>query len=132
MPARCGPLRTAGGDPQVGRTPKVYEPTETDIRISIPRRRHDVLADILLEAVLTEGEDETAREAALRAARRRGEQAGATERNRVRPVRLGPERALTLASGLLEQDGFERPGKRLPAWRCVTAPSIRWRRPAAG
>ena len=107
-------MRTAGGIRRVGRAPKVYEPAETDIRISIPQRRHDVLADILLDAVLTEGEDETARDAALRSARCRGERAGATERNRVRPGRLGPERALTLASGLLELNGFE-PAPETPA-----------------
>ncbi len=99
---------------RVGRTPKVYEPTGTDIRISIPQRRHDVLADILLDAVLTEGADENACEAALRAARRRGEQAGVTERQRTRPGRLGAERALTMVSGLLEQSGFE-PAREAPA-----------------
>jgi hypothetical protein len=35
----------------MGRTPKAYEATGTDITISIPARRHDVLADILIDAV---------------------------------------------------------------------------------
>ena len=107
---------------RVGRAPKVYEPTEADIRISIPQRRHDFLAGILLEAVLTEGEDENARDAALRAARHRGEQAGVAERNRTRPGRLGSERALTLISGLLEQDGFEPARETLARVRLRNCP----------
>jgi hypothetical protein len=35
----------------MGRMPKTYEATGTDITISIPARRHDVLADILIDAV---------------------------------------------------------------------------------
>lgn len=97
----------ASGIRKVGRTPKVYEPSGTDIRVSIPERSHDILAAILVDAVLGEQSGETAREAALRAARGRGEQIGAAERSRARPGRLGAERALTLASTLLEQRGFE-------------------------
>ncbi|MCX2731776.1 transcriptional regulator [Saccharopolyspora sp. NFXS83] len=97
----------AGGIRKVGRTPKVYEPADVDIRINIPQRRHDLLADILLEAVLTEGEGETARQAALRAADERGRQLGAAERERARPGRLGVERALTCAENVLAEYGFE-------------------------
>src|SRR5919199_5519102 len=39
---------------RVGRAPKVYQPVETDIRVSIPPRQHDLLADILLDAVLAD------------------------------------------------------------------------------
>jgi predicted ArsR family transcriptional regulator len=99
---------------RVGRTPKVYEPSGTDLRVSIPRRSHDFLAGILLDAVLTEGDQENARDAALRVARQRGQDIGAAERQRARPGRLGTERALTLASGLLEQAGFE-PAREAPA-----------------
>lgn len=95
------------GAPRVGRKPKVYEPADTDIRISIPERRPDVLADILVDAVtgLEPGED--ARQAALRTARRRGEELGTATRARSRPGRLGPERSLTLTESALEQQGFE-------------------------
>jgi predicted ArsR family transcriptional regulator len=101
---------------KVGRTPKVYEPTDTDIQVTIPPRQHDVLAEILLEAVLTEASDETAREAAIRVAGRHGRDLGATERERVRPGRLGAERALTLAEETLTRYGFE-PTRPMPA--CV-------------
>src|SRR5260370_27193815 len=34
-----------GGVRKVGRTPKVYQPSELDIQVSIPQRQHDLLAD---------------------------------------------------------------------------------------
>ncbi|MBO4270714.1 helix-turn-helix domain-containing protein [Microbispora triticiradicis] len=96
-----------GGIRKVGRTPKVYEPAETDIRVTIPERRHEVLAGILMDAVLAEGEGESARQSAIRVAGRRGEELGASERARAKPGRLGAERALTLIEGLLSRHGFE-------------------------
>lgn len=95
-----------GGAPRVGRRPKVYEP-DTDIRISIPERRPDVLAEILVDAVLEQEPGEDARTAALRTAHRRGERLGAETRARSRPGRLGPERSVTLSEAVLEQHGFE-------------------------
>jgi len=98
---------------KVGRTPKVYEPSEADIRVSIPPRHHDVLAGILLDAVLTESDGESAREATMRVATRHGEELGTAERDRSRPGRLGTERALTLAEGVLARHGFE-PSRETP------------------
>lgn len=94
---------------KVGRAPKVYEPVDTDIRISIPPRHHDLLADILLDAVLADDHAEggTARDAALRVARDRGQEVGAIEREQARPGRLGAERSLTLATTALQRHGFE-------------------------
>lgn len=106
--------RPADGTRRVGRVPKVYEPSGTDIRVSIPQRRHDILAGILLGAVVCEGHGENARDAARRVARDHGEQIGAEERQRVRPGRLGAERALTMASKLLAERGFE-PARESPA-----------------
>jgi predicted ArsR family transcriptional regulator len=96
-----------GGLRKVGRTPKVYQPVDADIRISIPERQPDVLASILMEAVLTERADETARLAAMRVAHERGQRAAATERGQLRPGRLGAERALTLSEGLLKRHGYD-------------------------
>lgn len=104
LTARQGPAATVR---KVGRAPKVYEPCESDIRISIPPRLHGVLADILVDAVVTEGDSETAATAALRVAWQRGQELGRAERERVRPGRLGTERALTLAGELLARHGFE-------------------------
>jgi predicted ArsR family transcriptional regulator len=99
--------QAAGGIRKAGRAPKVYQPSDVDIRISIPQRQHDILADILVGAVLTEGRAESGRDAAMRVARERGHDIGAAEREHARPGRLGAERALTLATGVLERNGFE-------------------------
>lgn len=116
----AGVLR-AGYQPtrKVGRAPKVYEPVDTDIRVSLPPRQHELLADILLDAVLDNAVldnavldsdtalDEHKSRAALRAARERGEEIGNAERERSRPGRLGAERALTLTATVLDRHGFE-------------------------
>lgn len=89
---------------RAGRASKVYAPADVEVRVSIPPRDHEVLAGILLDAV-TRAED--ARRAALEAATARGRELGEAERDRLRPGRLGAERALTLACGTLERYGFE-------------------------
>jgi predicted ArsR family transcriptional regulator len=96
-----------GGIRKVGRTPKVYEPTDAEVHISIPAREHDLLADILIDAVLTQDQDKAGHETALQIARHRGTQLGAAERERTRPGRLSAERALTLATAILARYGFE-------------------------
>src|SRR5215470_19556970 len=79
---------------RAGRASKVYAPADVDVQVSIPPRDHAVLADILVGAV-TAAED--ARRAALRVADERGHELGSAERARLRPGRLGAERARTLA-----------------------------------
>ncbi|MER6472378.1 helix-turn-helix transcriptional regulator [Streptomyces collinus] len=96
-----------GGIRKVGRKPKVYEPTDAQIAVSIPDRRHELLADLLLEAVVTEGADESAAQAAMRSAEHRGRRLGEAAREATRPGRLGPERGLTACERLLEQYGYE-------------------------
>lgn len=116
----AGALRAHYGQPgaarKVGRAPKVYEPSGADIRVSIPPRSHEMLAGILLETVLAQGEGEAARSVAMRVAGERGQALGAAERDQARPGRLGTERALTLVSGLLKRCGFE-PAREAPG--CV-------------
>ena len=111
-----GLLATGGvhgtGPPKVGRRPKVYEPSGVEIRVAVPDRRPDLLADILIEAVLSDS-GETARAAAIRIAHEHGVVIGAAERQAVRPGRLGAERALSLAQSLLQRYGFE-PGRETP------------------
>lgn len=109
--------RYESGVRKVGRAPKVYEPTEDDITVTIPQRQHAVLADILLDAVLTESPDETAAEATMRVAGARGEALGKAERQQASARgRLGAERALTLTQDLLARHGFE-PTRETPT--CV-------------
>lgn len=91
----------------VGRAPKVYEPSEHEVSVTLPPREPRLLAEILAEAIETESVGERARDAVRRVARSRGVAVGAAERDRVRPGRLGPERALGLTAGVLEQHGFE-------------------------
>jgi predicted ArsR family transcriptional regulator len=102
------------GPRRVGRAPKTYEPAGADVAISVPPRRHDVLADILIDAVLASSAGENARSAAVRVARARGVELGADQRERLRPGRLGAERALTLAGQILDRCGFE-PQREAPA-----------------
>ncbi|HKS48214.1 MAG TPA: transcriptional regulator [Amycolatopsis sp.] len=101
---RCRTAPT-GGTHKVGRRPKVYEPSGADIHISIPVRRLDALADILLHAVLATGEP--GHEAAIRVATERGAVLGEAARAATRAGRLGPERALTIAETVLTAYGFE-------------------------
>ena len=96
-----------GGIRRVGRAPKVYEPTDDPVRITIPERRHDLLADLLLQAVVEERPDEPAAAGAVRVGRDRGTELGAEERARGRLRRLGAERALTVAQAVLSRHGFE-------------------------
>lgn len=92
---------------RVGRTPKTYEPADTEITVSIPPRHHDVLAGILVDAVAAESAGEDARSAATRIAAGQGRELGAAQRSRLRPGRLGAERALTIAGQILGDCGFE-------------------------
>lgn len=111
--AAVGLLRAhfdSAGRTGVGRRPKLYEPVETAIEVSVPARRHQLLAEIVVHGLLTEHEHDGARPAAVEAARRRGVEVGEAERERVRPGRLGAERALALAEGVLAKHGFE-PGR---------------------
>jgi len=95
------------GPRRVGRTPKTYEPSGADIAISIPARHHDVLADILIDAVRAGASGEDPRSAATRVAGVKGTEQGASQRERLRPGRLGAERALTVAAEILDEHGYE-------------------------
>jgi predicted ArsR family transcriptional regulator len=106
-----GLLRSGIGEVRnrrVGRTPLVYEPTDTDITVHVPERTPEVLAGILVDAVTEAKANEPARTAALRLARRHGAELGAAVRTRLgRPGRLGAERAGRMASDVLAGQGFE-------------------------
>jgi predicted ArsR family transcriptional regulator len=112
-----GLLKTSYGRPgglrRVGRAPKVYEPADLEVQVSIPPRDLGVLAEILLEAVLTSTGQTGARDAALDLAAGRGRLLGAAERGKARPGRLGAERALTIAGAFLERSGYE-PARAAP------------------
>jgi predicted ArsR family transcriptional regulator len=102
------------GPRRAGRAPKIYWPSEAGIEVSIPARRHDLLAGILLDAMLAAGNGTDARSAALAAAQAAGRGLGAGERERRRPGQLSAERAVTIAGQILAGDGFE-PDRAAPA-----------------
>jgi predicted ArsR family transcriptional regulator len=101
----CAHYAPLSGIRKVGRAPKVYEPSGLDIRVNIPQRQHELLAGILLDAVLDEG-DTSARATAVQLAKDSGTALGRTEQQRSKPGRLGTERALTLAAQVLTGHGF--------------------------
>lgn len=95
------------GPRRVGRAPKVYEPAAGSVTVSIPERRPELLAEILVAAMAAPDGAEPTATTAQRVARRRGAALGSDHRASVRPGRLGPERALSLAEPALERLGFE-------------------------
>jgi predicted ArsR family transcriptional regulator len=105
-----GLLEAATAPPQsgrVGRAPKCYRRAAEPVAVSVPPRQPALLAEILATAVVTERRDERARQAVDRVARQRGREVGAAEQERVRPGRLGVERALRITADLLAGEGFE-------------------------
>jgi predicted ArsR family transcriptional regulator len=91
----------------VGRRPKTYRPSAADLQISIPRRRHGLLSQLLVAAVIGERDDESAQDAAIRVAREHGRRLGDDHRQHHRPGRGDAESALTLAVSVLEDNDFE-------------------------
>jgi predicted ArsR family transcriptional regulator len=96
-----------GRPPRVGRLPKVYEPSDLQLGITIPERRYDLVAEILLDAVIEATADEQPPAAATRIAMGRGVEIGEGFRRARGLGRVGPERALTLAAEALEDHGYE-------------------------
>ena len=90
-----------------GRTSKYYEPSERQIEVSIPARRYDMIAKILLAAMQQAATDERAQDAARRIASERGEQLGKQAR---KVARIGSSRvkpALAMSKDILTACGFE-------------------------
>lgn len=94
-----------------GRPPKVYEPAETAVAVTIPPQRYDLLGEILLDTVAAATADgdhgDEVRAAALRVARQRGEEYGEVARAERGLHRVGAERALSTACAVLAGLGFE-------------------------
>jgi predicted ArsR family transcriptional regulator len=87
--------------------PKVYEPSDLQLGITIPERRYDLVGEILLDAVVEASADEQPPAAATRVAMARAIELGERFRWARGLGRLGPERALTLAAEALEDHGYE-------------------------
>ncbi|MEV7069087.1 hypothetical protein AB0N97_40990 [Streptomyces collinus] len=70
-----GPLQALHdrqGQRRVGRAPKAYEPAPHVLALSLPPRRHELLASLLAQAVTEQRPGESTQEASLRVARERG------------------------------------------------------------
>lgn len=87
-----------------GRPPKLYEPTDRRVELSLPARRYDLMGEILLEASAAagDGSNERAKRAAYDRGRSVGEGFRATGRRH-----LGSDRTLAVAAELLADVGFE-------------------------
>lgn len=103
-----------GGRRQVGRAPKVYEPSDLEVEASIPERHYDLAGRLLVGAITGHAPGEPASGAAVRLAREHGAELGARLRATRRLGRPGPERTLTTAMEVLEGQGYEprRDGRR--------------------
>lgn len=92
---------------RVGRAPKVYRPSGRHVQVSVPPRDHEPLAEILLRALPdAAGGHDSAVAAVRRAAAGRGRAVGAEVAGRRRLGRLGPERALTVLTDVLNEHGY--------------------------
>jgi predicted ArsR family transcriptional regulator len=99
--------RPAGQPTTVGRAPKLYQPSDVQVEISIPPRRYDISGRVLLEALVTRRKDETPHAAAERVAHGHGIEMGLTARDEVGARRWGRERALLIAQSILGRYGYE-------------------------
>jgi len=99
--------RPAGVTARIGRAPKRYLASAVEVEVSIPPRRYDLVAEVLLDAVERASPHDPAVAAAERAAHERGRTLGADTRTARQLGRLGPERALTVVRELFAELGFE-------------------------
>ena len=93
--------------PGAGRSAKYYEPSEIEVELSIPPRRYDLLGELLVETVTQQLPGESARITANRVASERGIALGQEAKHELRKGRMGPERALAIAEGVLKDHGYE-------------------------
>jgi predicted ArsR family transcriptional regulator len=99
--------RPRGEAATAGRAPKRYRVSPTEINVTIPERRYDLVGEILVDAITGAQPGESGPAAAERTAAARGQALGARLRHDRAPGRLGPERGLTLAAECLAAAGFE-------------------------
>jgi predicted ArsR family transcriptional regulator len=92
---------------RLGRTPKAYAPTTQPVAVAIPPQHPTLLAEMLVEALDTARAEETAQQAALRVAARRGRELGAAARMRHRAGRARAAPALAAVEQVLRDRGFE-------------------------
>jgi predicted ArsR family transcriptional regulator len=96
----------AGRPRRVGRTPKVYRPSDAELQVTIPERRYDLLAELLLDTLRQQDPARVA-PAAGDLARDKGARLGARAGERRGLRRPGAERTLVAACQELDRLGFD-------------------------
>lgn len=96
-----------------GRVPKRYSAANTLIELSLPPRRYQTMASVLIELVQSTSAE--VRAATLSAAGALGRQIGSAALDGARVGRLGVERALGLLRPVLEDNGYEPEVTRNPS-----------------
>ncbi|WP_219418652.1 helix-turn-helix transcriptional regulator [Pseudonocardia nigra] len=102
---RAGLVRTVAGRAASGgrgRPPQRFAVTRRDLSASVPPRRYELLAELLVQAVAEHTADEPLRKAALRVARRRG-----SELAHDAAAGKHPSTARDLLADLLERLGYQ-------------------------
>jgi predicted ArsR family transcriptional regulator len=93
---------------RIGRPPKTYHLSELEVHISIPARRYELAAELLLQAAVAGERDGTPLgDALMTEARHRGQDVGSKARSRLRHGPVGPERALSLTENVAAECAFE-------------------------
>jgi predicted ArsR family transcriptional regulator len=92
---------------RVGRAPKRYRPSSVEISLSLPERRYELAGEILVDTLGHSKGAESPVDTARQVAFERGQEIGTSRRLQLRRGRLGAERTMGEASGLLEELGFE-------------------------
>jgi predicted ArsR family transcriptional regulator len=121
-----GLLRVSSAPPRlpraVGRAPKRYEPVTETVSVSLPGRRHDELATILVLAADADNDLGSTAAGRRRVARDRGRRLGAAASTTDRRGRLGPPRALDLVESVLVGAGYEPYRSRPDRLRLASCP----------
>jgi predicted ArsR family transcriptional regulator len=93
--------------PGAGRPAKVYSPSDSEISVTIPERRYDVIGRLLVDAILADDGGRERVEVAEAVAMREGSEVGKEARRERGLRRPGAERALATASEVLRDRGYE-------------------------
>lgn len=106
----AGLLRTRSAStdavPKVGRRPKAYEALEEDLAVSIPGRQYELLADLLIDTIVSESSGGSGQEAAARTARAHGRELGSRDATLFGEYGAH-ENAIQECAAMLEARGYE-------------------------
>ena len=93
--------------PGAGRPSKLYQPSDLEVKVSIPERQYDVIGKMLVDSILAEPGEEARAAAAGRVASAEGRRIGEQVRANLRMRPPGSERAMAAAADILRDRGYE-------------------------